>query len=63
MGGWTQLTVAIEFIQTTNAGVTPEVYGCKSWRQVIQESHLFGIEKRANPNGRQIWYRSEPSAT
>jgi hypothetical protein len=51
--GWTLLTTAIDHIRKTRADVIPEIYGRKSWAQVIHESRLFQTEKRPTSNGRQ----------
>ena len=64
-GGWTRLSRAREYIHERRPDLTPMRYGCKSWRQVLQESRLFVIEKRetGNPEVKQVWYRSTRRAS
>ena len=61
--GWTNLAKARDFIQPRWPDLTPELYGCSSWRHVIHESQLFEIKKRRSTDSEavQVWYRSKRS--
>lgn len=56
--GWAQLNEAIHSIGQSWPGLSPKLYGCSSWREVIHRSQLFEVDKRLSPNGVLTWYRS-----
>lgn len=62
--GWTNLDKAIATIRKKWPELTPGKYGCASWRQVVHESRLFDIQKRADleTGVGQTWYRSKSGA-
>nr|WP_256353733.1 OST-HTH/LOTUS domain-containing protein [Aeromonas sp. sif2433] len=57
-GGWTQLNEAICSIGQRRPGLSPKLYGCSSWREVIHRSQLFEVDKRLSPTGVMVWYRT-----
>ncbi|MFM4832999.1 OST-HTH/LOTUS domain-containing protein [Aeromonas media] len=56
--GWTQLKEAISSIGQRRPGLSPKLYGCGSWREIIHRSQLFEVEKRPSPTGVMVWYRT-----
>ncbi|HDX8364752.1 TPA: OST-HTH/LOTUS domain-containing protein, partial [Aeromonas veronii] len=56
--GWAQLNEAIHSIGQRWPGLSPKLYGCSSWREVIHRSQLFEVDKRPSPSGVLTWYRS-----
>ena len=60
--GWTLLNAAIASIRAKEPEQTPKKYGCRNWRQVLQQSQMFEIrnDKSAGENGTLVWYRSKP---
>jgi hypothetical protein len=60
--GWTDLSNAMQNIREGRPDITPAIYGCRSWRQVLHESRLFDIQKRkdADSGAGETWYRSRP---
>lgn len=56
--GWAQLNEAIHSIGQRHPGLSPKLYGCSSWREVIHRSQLFEVDKRLSPSGVLTWYRS-----
>ncbi|MBW3776544.1 hypothetical protein GL272_06220 [Aeromonas veronii] len=55
---WAQLNEAIRSIGQSHPGLSPKLYGCSSWREVIHRSQLFEVDKRLSPSGVLTWYRS-----
>ncbi|GCB05365.1 OST-HTH/LOTUS domain-containing protein [Ralstonia sp. SET104] len=56
--GWTRLDHAIALIHRKHPGLTPDSYGCKSWRHVLNESRRFDLEYRADENARRAaWFK------
>lgn len=43
---------------------TPKQYGCRTWRQALQQSQMFDLrkDKPGDGHGTQVWYRSKPGA-
>lgn len=56
--GWTQLNEAISRIGQRHPRLSPKLYGCSSWREVIHHSQLFEVDKRQSPTGLMMWYRT-----
>lgn len=56
--GWAQLNEAIYSIGQRHPGLSPKLYGCSSWREVIHHSQLFEVDKRLSPTGVITWYRT-----
>ncbi|MBS4689211.1 OST-HTH/LOTUS domain-containing protein [Aeromonas sobria] len=56
--GWVQLNEAIYSIGQRWPELSPKLYGCSSWREVIHCSQLFEVDKRLSPTGGVIWYRT-----
>ena len=56
--GWAQLNEAIRSIGQRWPELSPKLYGCSSWREVIHRSQLFEVDKRLSPTGVMTWYRT-----
>lgn len=56
--GWVQLNEAIYSIGQRWPDLSPKLYGCSSWREVIHCSQLFEVDKRLSPTGGVTWYRT-----
>ncbi|WCH24743.1 OST-HTH/LOTUS domain-containing protein [Aeromonas salmonicida] len=56
--GWVPLHDAIRSIGQRRPGLSPKLYGCSSWREVIHCSQLFEVDKRLSPTGGVTWYRT-----
>lgn len=56
--GWAQLNEAIRSIGQRWPDLSPKLYGCRSWREVIHRSQLFEVDKRLSPTGLMVWYRT-----
>ncbi|WP_421207181.1 OST-HTH/LOTUS domain-containing protein [Aeromonas enteropelogenes] len=56
--GWAQLNEAIRSIGQRWPDLSPKLYGCRSWREVIHRSQLFEVDKRSSPTGFSVWYRT-----
>ena len=56
--GWAQLNEAIRSIGQRWPDLSPKLYGCRSWREVIHRSQLFEVDKRLSPTGLMMWYRT-----
>lgn len=56
--GWAQLNEAIRSIGQRWPDLSPKLYGCRSWREVIHRSQLFEVDKRPSPTGFIVWYRT-----
>lgn len=58
VNGWTRLDHAREWIASAHPEQTPEKYHCRTWPQVLDESRLFDLERRASDDGKRVaWYR------
>ena len=60
--GWTLLNTAITLIRAKEPEQTPRQYGCRTWRQVLQQSQMFDLRKNkpGDGHGTEVWYRSKP---
>jgi hypothetical protein len=56
--GWVPLHDAIRSIGQRRPGLSPKLYGCSSWREVIHCSQLFEVDRRLSHTGGVIWYRT-----
>lgn len=57
--GWAPVEEAGAWISRRHSSVSPEKYGCRSWRQVIHEVSIFEL-RYLEPNGRRAaWYREK----
>ncbi len=58
LGGreWTPLSEAVEWILEKYPEQTPGRYGCRTWRQVVQESKAFKIKREPNETGQRHHY-------
>ncbi|ELM3618018.1 OST-HTH/LOTUS domain-containing protein [Aeromonas sobria] len=56
--GWVPLHDAIRSIGQRRPGLSPKLYGCSSWREVIHCSQLFEVDKQLSPVGGVTWYRT-----
>lgn len=63
--GWTLLNAAIPSIRAKESEQTPKKYGCRTWRQVLQQSQMFDLrkDKPGDGHGTQVWYRSRAGLT
>lgn len=61
-GDWALVDSARSRIAARHPDERPEVYGCRSWRQVIHESGMFDLQWRPVDGRRQAWYRPKASA-
>lgn len=56
--GWARLDHAIARVREKHPAQTPAKYGCKSWKQVLNESSVFDLQYRPDGNdGRAAWFR------
>lgn len=55
--GWAPVDAAVQWVNEKYPDEQPDVYGCASWRQVIQETRLFDLRYRLSNGSRQAWYR------
>lgn len=54
--GWMPLSDAVSWIAERHSEQVPEVYGCRSWPQVLHESKLFRLEYREDAAGdKRAW--------
>ena len=53
--GWVLLNDAIAFIHGVDRDEYPSKYNCKTWRQVLQRSRAFELEKKALPGRSGLW--------
>ena len=53
--GWVLLNEAIAFIHSVDRDEYPSKYNCKTWRQVLQRSGAFELEKKALPERPGLW--------
>lgn len=57
--GWTELTLAIADIKTTNPSLTPKAHGCANWRDLLRTSGLFDIRReRGEGSAAVTFFRS-----
>lgn len=59
--GWTSLESAQTWAHANHPDQTPERYGCRSWRQVLNESRLFALTYRADAEGKKRGWFQERS--
>lgn len=57
--GWTKLNDAAEWGRANHPQVTPELYGCASWRDVIYVSRMFEVRRSFQSERGVVWYRSK----
>nr|WP_315186466.1 OST-HTH/LOTUS domain-containing protein [uncultured Albidiferax sp.] len=55
--GWTSVAAATTWISAQHPDQTPEQYGCRTWRQVINESRRFDLRYREDGGLKAAWYR------
>lgn len=57
--GWTRLDHAIALILEKAPTQTPDRYGCKSWRHVLNASRVFDLQYRMDENDKRVaWFRA-----
>lgn len=60
--GWTSVTAAASWISAQHPAQTPEKYGCRTWRQLINESRRFDLRYREDGGLKAAWYRERSNA-
>lgn len=55
--GWAPVVEASELLLSRHPDELPANYGCRSWRQVLQESGAFELRYRETEGSRAAWYR------
>ena len=60
--GWASLDAVRTWAAEHHLKQKPEKYGCRTWPQVLHESRLFELQKRADERGRKVaWFRERPA--
>ena len=54
-GGWALLNDAIAYIHNVDRDEYPSKYNCNTWRQVLQRSGAFELEKQALRDRTGLW--------
>ena len=57
--GWTPVDEAGEWVAAHDPELSPQAYGCRSWKQVLQDSRAFEIRYFDKDRQRAAWYRAK----
>lgn len=55
--GWASVDAAADWIRAHHPDQAPEKCGCRTWRQVINESRRFDLRYRNEDGPKQAWYQ------
>ena len=58
-GKWVSVAEAAMWIAKKNPDRTPQLYGCKTWQQALQDSRLFDLRYDRKEGGRGLCFREK----
>lgn len=57
--GWARVAEAGAWVAAHHPDLSPQAYGCRSWRQVLHESRAFDLRYLEKDGQRAAWYRAK----